>query len=219
MKLVSDLSKDQWRDLMSYLLKVEDLAGLKNLKSKLIEHLKGLSDHENSTYIQQINQVEISKESRDLEISEKESLAEDIYELSSGTARYLGNGLVSLFGDNKLTTVVDLQKLVEFDFIDSVKLTDMLSTNNLPSQVEAHYRQDDFSDSKKAMIDGEIMLSDGESKLVFIKQDKNWIVEGNQDSLSEQAVTALSGLNEHFLIAVNSSLEYHKAEMSQNSMA
>lgn len=203
------LTKEQWKDLMSHLLKIDELSKLNKIKTELLKIVTGDNDNEITSINAEMSKKDNVSEEADLERNDKERVAEQIFELVSTHAYAISESIICLIDNGP---IIDLNESHEMDFVDSVKLVDMLFTQNLPSQVEAYYRVENNPEIKKSILDRKIILSDMQSSLSFDTNNKKWVVDGIVNN--EQLSIAIDNLNVHFLSAT--SINKNDAELTMS---
>lgn len=95
----------------------------------------------------------------------------------------------------------------ELDFMDSIKLIDMLITDSFPSQVVAYYRDIGQISSKIALRERKIIFSDGVSSVNLAPGGAGWVISSDNLYLSDDEIgTALRRLNGSFFSARHAEL-------------
>lgn len=89
----------------------------------------------------------------------------------------------------------------ELDFMDTIKLIDMLITDSFPSQVVAHYREVGDISSKSALRARKIVFSDGQSSICLLAGGVGWSLSADGNSSSRDIDAALRQLNASFFSA------------------
>lgn len=90
------------------------------------------------------------------------------------------NHFFSESGVTVTTSIASLDIVIkgpdELDFMDTIKLIDMLITDSLPSQVIAYYREVGEVSSKSALKARKIVFSDGLSSIDLASGGAGWIL-------------------------------------------